>query len=48
MTREEMLRALPEMIEFSKNKVEREHFEKLKTLDGDQLQEEIESGVKNK
>ena len=41
MTRAEMLKALPEMIMFAKNDLERDHFEKLKRLDGDDLDLEI-------
>jgi len=48
MTRDEMLRALPEMIEFSKTKEDKEHFEKLKLLDGEALDLEVEKGVKRK
>jgi hypothetical protein len=43
MTREEMLRALPEMIMFANNDKDREHFERLKKLDGNDLDDEIQS-----
>lgn len=41
MTRDEMLRALPEMIMFAKDEKERNHYERLKKLDGDDLENEI-------
>lgn len=47
MTREEMLRALPEMIMFAKNEVDREHFERLKKLDGDDLEDEVNDHLLN-
>lgn len=43
MTRQEMLRALPEMIMFAKNEEERAHYERLKKLEGTDLDFEIES-----
>lgn len=45
MTRQEMLRALPEMIMFAKNEEERAHFERLKKLEGIDLEYEVESHV---
>jgi hypothetical protein len=45
MTRQEMLRALPEMIMFAKNEEERAHFERLKKLEGTDLEYEVESHV---
>jgi hypothetical protein len=45
MTRQEMLRALPEMIMFAKNEEERAHFEHLKKLEGTDLEYEVESHV---
>ena len=47
MTREEMLRALPEMIMFAKNEQDREHFERLKKLDGDDLLDEMKNHLLN-
>jgi len=41
MTREEVLKALPEMIMFAKTEKEKEHFEKLKKLEGDELLQEV-------
>lgn len=43
MTREEMLRALPEMIMFAKTENDRAHYERLKKLDGDDLEDEIKN-----
>lgn len=43
MTRQEMLRALPEMIMFAKNDEERAHFERLKKLEGTDLEYEVEA-----
>ena len=43
MTRDEMLRALPEMIMFAKSESDRQHFERLKKLDGPDLLDEIKS-----
>jgi hypothetical protein len=43
MTREEMLNALPEMIIYAKNPADREHFERLKKLNGEDLELEIQS-----
>lgn len=45
MTRQEMLRALPEMIMFAKNEEERAHFERLKKLEGTDLEYEVESNL---
>ncbi len=45
MTRQEMLRALPEMIMFAKNEEERAHFERLKKLEGTDLEYEVESHI---
>ncbi len=41
MTREEMLRALPELIQFAKTEEEKIHFKKLKELTGAELDKEI-------
>jgi hypothetical protein len=46
MTREEMLSALPEMIMFAKDEKEREHFERLKKLEGNELKNEIDLHTK--
>lgn len=43
MTRQEMLQAIPEMILFAKSEPEREHFERLKKLDGNDLNDEIQT-----
>lgn len=45
MTRQEMLRALPEMIMFAKNEEERAHFERLKKLEGTDLEYEVETNL---
>ena len=47
MTRQEMLRALPEMIMFAKNEEERAHFERLKKLEGTDLDFEVESHLQS-
>ncbi len=45
MTRQEMLRALPEMIMFAKNEEERAHFERLKKLEGTDIEYEVETNL---
>lgn len=47
MTRQEMLRALPEMIMFAKTDEERAHFERLKKLEGTDLEYEVESHLQS-
>jgi hypothetical protein len=45
MTKDEMKKALPEMVMFAKNEEERNHFKKLQNLDSDALDNEIKQNV---
>ena len=47
MTREEMKKALPEMVMFAKTEEERNHFKKLQTLESaEDLDEEVKQHLK--
>ncbi len=46
MTREEVKKALPEMIQFSKTKEDKVHYEKLSTLDDNEFIIEVENFLK--
>lgn len=41
MTRDELKKALPEMVMFAKNEEERAHYKKLQGLDSNDLEEEV-------
>ncbi len=46
MTRDEVKKALPEMIQYSKTKEDKLHFEKLSSLDDDEFKLEVENFLK--
>lgn len=46
MTKEEIKRALPEMIMFSKTEKDKEHFEKLSTSSDNEFEIEVENYIK--